>query len=506
MTNRMLPVLLLPALLLAACPQEDTPAPAPAGGGGAGTVITNRIDIPEPVIKNLGITFVKSERRVVSRTMRLPGRFESVPEARREYTAPLAGRVTLLVNQNQRVKAGTPLASLDSPDWRRMQESINETSHHIAEHASDLKVAQAELEAHDSVQAQFPARREALAPLIAASEQSSARMAENKAVWETRLRELEELAKSGAPKAAEIAEARSRVAELQTALAEENEKLAGYRLQQTNSTLDEDAHRKQRAVLEAKVAAVQGAMRASEHAFDLALRTAAAAMGLDVQRLREGDAWRTLTTLTLEAAADGEVTAVEVSSGAWVEAGAALLRTLDLSRVRFRARALQSDLGRLRDGLPCTVVPPQGGTLEAAASLTAELRLAPEADADERTVDILAAPAEGVPWARPGVVAELEVVWDVTAQPELAIPLRCVVRDGTEHVFFKRDVLDPRKAVRMKAELGVSDGRWVVVTSGVMEGSEVVLDGAYELKLTGGGKPMGNGHFHADGTYHEGKD
>jgi hypothetical protein len=28
-----------------------------------------------------------------------------------------------------------------------------------------------------------------------------------------------------------------------------------------------------------------------------------------------------------------------------------------------------------------------------------------------------------------------------------------------------------------------------------------VLEGAYELKLAGGGKQMG-GHFHADGTWH----
>jgi hypothetical protein len=31
-----------------------------------------------------------------------------------------------------------------------------------------------------------------------------------------------------------------------------------------------------------------------------------------------------------------------------------------------------------------------------------------------------------------------------------------------------------------------------------------VLDGVYELKLTGAGKAMGEGHFHADGTFHAG--
>jgi hypothetical protein len=34
------------------------------------------------------------------------------------------------------------------------------------------------------------------------------------------------------------------------------------------------------------------------------------------------------------------------------------------------------------------------------------------------------------------------------------------------------------------------------------EGDEVVLDGVFELNLTGAGKPQGRGHFHADGTWH----
>jgi hypothetical protein len=41
-----------------------------------------------------------------------------------------------------------------------------------------------------------------------------------------------------------------------------------------------------------------------------------------------------------------------------------------------------------------------------------------------------------------------------------------------------------------------------VVNSGVKEGDEVVLEGVYELKLAGGGKATGGGHFHADGTWH----
>ena len=58
--------------------------------------------------------------------------------------------------------------------------------------------------------------------------------------------------------------------------------------------------------------------------------------------------------------------------------------------------------------------------------------------------------------------------------------------------------------IRTVADLGVSDGRWVAVNSGVKVGDEVVVEGVYELKLVAaaGGGPRGGGHFHADGTWH----
>jgi hypothetical protein len=42
------------------------------------------------------------------------------------------------------------------------------------------------------------------------------------------------------------------------------------------------------------------------------------------------------------------------------------------------------------------------------------------------------------------------------------------------------------------------------VRSGVKEGDEVVLDGAYALKLAGGAnKPPAGYHYHADGQLHK---
>ena len=67
------------------------------------------------------------------------------------------------------------------------------------------------------------------------------------------------------------------------------------------------------------------------------------------------------------------------------------------------------------------------------------------------------------------------------------------------------DPANPERVVRTPVDVGVSDGEWTVVFSGVAPGDEVVLDGAYELKLASASKPAAAGHFHPDGTFHAGE-
>ena len=70
---------------------------------------SNRIDLPETVRQNLGITFAKVERRRVASTIRVPGRFELLPTARREYRATC--------------RAGCSCSSTSTTRWRRASRS-----------------------------------------------------------------------------------------------------------------------------------------------------------------------------------------------------------------------------------------------------------------------------------------------------------------------------------------------------------------------------------------------
>jgi hypothetical protein len=443
-------LLALPFALLAACgPAGDgstdvhPPAAEPTDAAQAG------LAIPATIRKNLGITFAAVEARHVASTLRVPGSFELQPLARHEYRMALAGRVQLLVDQYDAVEPGQPLYQFQSPAWP-------ELLHEIIVGEQNIDTAQAEI---DVARAKAVEAREKLAALRG---------------------RIHALAQADFKRA----DLEGEVAELEASL----------------PRLD--------AELELARTKLSNARRTREHA----LHRAATAAGLAAAELetevvvgdRRVPTYTAIDWIEVRAKEPGVVERLAVTDGAFVEPPTIVLSTVDPELVRFRALALQGDLPKLMDATEARVVPPQSPGLPLAQSVPARMTLGLEAHPEERTLTLLATPTELAPWIRPGVSAFLEIVVESTAAPALAIPRSSVVQDGLTHVFFRRDPADPNRALRVEADLGVSDGRWVVVQSGVMRGDEVVLDGAYELKLATeqSGASRKGGHVHADGTFH----
>ncbi len=446
--------LLVAALVSVGCgdSREDA-ADAAAGATAPGAAAaTNRIDVPPAVRQNLGITFAEVERRPVRQTVRVPGEFELRPEATREYHAMVPGRAEVLVEQFQRVTAGTPLVELDSPQWRQTQHAAVEAEGEIKLAEAALRVAEASL-----------AEAEGAAAFLRERQQN-------------------------------LGELRVRQAELEGELREREAQLPR---------------------LEAELRARQTELHEAEEHYASMLHVLASLAGIERARLLEpvevdGESvafWRTLDRLVLRAEADGVVGTVGVTDGGWVETGGLLLSVVDPTRLRFFAKAPQSDLARFEEGLPVRITPPQGGTLGPNASIDGRLHLGFQAHPQDRTIPLYAMPAPGEPlpaWAKPGVAGFLEVFVGGSKAPELAIPTSALVRDELKLIFYRRDPRNPDKVYPVDADLGVSDGRWTVVHSGVTDGDEVVLDGAYALKLIGGGQQAPPGyHYHADGTLHK---
>ena len=262
--------------------------------------------------------------------------------------------------------------------------------------------------------------------------------------------------------------------------------------------------------LQAEIEAIKAQQESASQAFSLSLASAAALIGMSTQEFSatvssmNGDQprWKTLRYFEMRAGAEGVVESMSATNGTWAEEAELVLSTVDMTKLRFRAKGRQSALGELKDGLKGSVVPPLGGGLKLEASMTGVVHFAVEAQPDDRTLDIVLTPKSLEPWARPGVAADLEITLDSKSKGELAIPVSCVIKDGLEKIYFLRNRDNPDEVIRKKGDdLGISDGRWIEVFSGVREGDEIVMGGVYELMLSGAGKAEG-GHFHPDGSFH----
>jgi hypothetical protein len=274
-----------------------------------------------------------------------------------------------------------------------------------------------------------------------------------------------------------------------------------------------------RADLEADAAGLRAEMARQRTELDAALATAAGILNtygrnddiLTAEELLEpvkvnGSSvprYRSISWIEARAIEPGIVGSLNITDGTFVDETTLVVTTVDPSQIRFRALGLQSDLEKFNQA-GARIVPHQAAGGDLNDGVPAELTLGLDGHPSERTITLLANPKEVRPWARPGVSAFLEITTASSGGPVLAIPRSAVVKDGITHVFFKRDPLNPNKAIRVEADLGVNDGRWIEVKSDLGPNDEVVLEGAYELKLATAqsGTSQKGGHFHADGTYH----
>ena len=452
---RRIPFVLLCVPLVVACQQE---AAAPSGGAqNHEPPKTNRIAVPESVRKNLGISFAKVERRAVAATMRLPGAFELLPHGRTELRTPLPGRITVLVRPLQAVQPGEVLFTLDSPEWRRQQRELGELE-------SGLVVIETNLQA--------------MTPLLAACEQHERSLQNARTTLQQYVGNLEGTQQQVGGQAQRLAEVRVQLAQTEAQVAEASEKHT-----QTQTRITE---------LEAN-------LQAQRERLQLALEAAAATVGVPSAQLQGSEGWRKLAKIEVRAGTGGIVETIPLATGAFVDAHSLVLTTVDPSAVRCRARALQSDLGRLRDGLPTRITAPGS---DPSASVPATLQLGTAGDPLQRTIDVFALPTATAPFVRPGTTAFVEITMLGGPEPTLAIPRSAVLQDGLSRVFFRRDPNDPDLVIRLEADLGVDDGRWIEVKSGLKDGDEVVTTGAYELVLASSGQATKGGHFHADGSFH----
>ena len=403
------------------------------------------IAVPASVRENLGIEFATVERRAVTATRRVPGVFEFTPKAQHEYRSLLTGRITLQVEQFQEVERGDLLFTINSPQWRQIQ-------HEAVEAEGEITMGEALLDVTKA------SRTEAQSSL---------------SKMKSRLRNLE---------------------------------AAGVR----NASLEVEVSRLQSSMprLDAEVRAQEAALQEAHEHYLSRLRSLASVTGVTIDELTQSEngeaAWRAITELEVRAVANATVQEIHVNSGGWLNEGELAILTVDPKAIRFHAEAPQGDIGIYREGQTAKIVPGQGGSVDIQESMNGRISLGIEAHAEDRTISLYAMPETMAPWARAGVSAFLEVTLTEDVDETWAIPESAVVQDGLDFVYFRRNPNNPDRVLRVIADLGESDGRWIALRSGVKKGDEVVAEGAYALKLTSSGDTAPEGyHYHADGSLHK---
>jgi len=198
----------------------------------------------------------------------------------------------------------------------------------------------------------------------------------------------------------------------------------------------------------------------------------------------------------LEAPVAGTIVEVLEVPGTSVEAGTAVFRILDASRVWIEGRVSEFDLVRLGEDPRATV------RLAALPAREFELRgpaggrpyFAPEVEEASRTLLVRYELDNPDGALRPGMLAELGLA---TGEREAAvvIPLEGVVMDQglpTAYVMLEGELFQKREL-----ELGLRDGDRVEVLRGLERGERVATRGAYVIKLAAlSPASFGAGHAH----------
>lgn len=235
---------------------------------------------------------------------------------------------------------------------------------------------------------------------------------------------------------------------------------------------------------------VQDAIHAAEGA-QAALATAQ--RRLDQFRRVQQTAGRGEGAVQLRAPLSGTVTEVLVAPGAFVEAGAPLLRVSDLTQLWLEVRVPEVDLGRLGT--------PRGASflvdgIEGAFEVAADAMISRGSRIDPRTQTLPVVFAFDNASARLpiGAFARVALV-NGEERTALAVPEAALIDDNGVFVVFVQ--VEGEAFERRVVRLGARDRGFVEISSGLSIGEHVVTRGAWSVKLAASsGSIPAHGHPH----------
>lgn len=199
--------------------------------------------------------------------------------------------------------------------------------------------------------------------------------------------------------------------------------------------------------------------------------------------------------IALKTPVSGTVVAVNVASGASVEAGQSLIQVADLDKVWLEAKIPESELGRIQSltgGFFSLNGQPQAMQLEIGknARLVAYGGLV---DTNTRTVPAILEFSNPQQQLRLGMTVNSQLYTGI-AQNLVAVPASALSEDNGQSVLFI--LKEGESFERRVVKASIRDGDWVGISQGLIAGERVVTRGAYQVHLAATA-PAAIGHGHA---------
>jgi membrane fusion protein, copper/silver efflux system len=197
-------------------------------------------------------------------------------------------------------------------------------------------------------------------------------------------------------------------------------------------------------------------------------------------------------TTTLFSPASGVVIKRAITQGAYVEVGTLLLDLVDLSTVWVLANVYETDVYRVKPGMPMTV----SGATMGGTSLAGRVEfIYPSVDQQSRTVKVRGVFANPGGLLRPGMYVDAAI--GIPVASGLAVPVDAVVRTGRREVVYVQ--VRPNQFEARMVEVGAGDGEYLQIVGGDLHsGDRVVADGGFlvdsEMRLNSGAADPHAGH------------
>jgi multidrug efflux pump subunit AcrA (membrane-fusion protein) len=216
-------------------------------------------------------------------------------------------------------------------------------------------------------------------------------------------------------------------------------------------------------------------------------------LGRELQNLNKG-----VSGTALRSPIDGIIAHVHATAGSYLEKGQPVFHIIDPKRLWLKCRIPESDALRLIDADGAWFLLPNmdGPFVITTRGENANGRVVAFSQAIDprtRTAPLILEFTNPEQRLRIGLLVEAHV-FTGNAADGVAVPVSAIVRDSGVPVVYVE--LGGESFERRVVQLGIRDGDYIEVRSGVTGGERVVSRGAYLVKLAASG-PAETGHGHA---------